>query len=458
MNKLLAKYFQINIKNNNFFFFYFLFFFLSYLCLTNSIIEIPFKTMPVKNIPKYKDIAISAPDYSQDLDLKMLNSEGNTNINSNYLFLTEIKVGSDEQTFNLLLDTGSYLLWVAKQGSIDTGTPKISRHFNPSSSTTIKNTYETFRITYGTGSCNGAYYYDNLKYINEKIYMKFGVAEKTDFGVDNCDGIIGLGHDYSNIEDLSLIHMLKKYEITDSLKFSFKFTDLNNGKLVLGEHKDFSSSKVHTCPLIIYKNLQKNIFWTCQVSGFGLKNSKTEITSSKSYDIIFDTGTNYIMLPLEYYNDIKDKLIDFGCETTYYSSQDHDLQLKCSNKNSLPEIRFTINGAILTMSQGLSFSRKRDSFYYSQFLFVENRFIIGSPFFLAFHTLFDKEKEMLLFYPEELNNIENEINVISIIALVVVVILLMLALGYLIYQCILWKKSKRQLQDLNNNNYNYNFL
>ena len=68
---------------------------------------------------------------------------------------------------------------MAKQGSIDTGTPKISRHFNPSSSTTIKNTYETFRITYGTGSCNGAYYYDNLKYINEKIYMKFGVAEKT---------------------------------------------------------------------------------------------------------------------------------------------------------------------------------------------------------------------------------------------------------------------------------------
>ena len=45
-------------------------------------------------------------------------------------------------------------------------------------------------INYGTGSCNGDFYTDNLYYINDKEFkMTFLVASNTNF--HSADGIIG---------------------------------------------------------------------------------------------------------------------------------------------------------------------------------------------------------------------------------------------------------------------------
>lgn len=111
------------------------------------------------------------------------------------------------QINNLILDTGSYITWVAQEGSKDAQT--ISHHFNPSSSNTcVKTTYYT-EIIYETGSCNGYFYTDNLYYINDKEFkMKFLVASNTNF--HSADGIIGLGRKYPILDDFSFIDMLNK--------------------------------------------------------------------------------------------------------------------------------------------------------------------------------------------------------------------------------------------------------
>ena len=354
---------------------------------------------------------------------------------------------------NLLLDTGSHLLWEAEEGCKQKGNIPIKNFYYPSKSTTKEKTSKTFSILYGTGSCQGFLYYDFTKYINNKKFkIKFGGANQTDFEVHDCDGIIGLAHDYTKDYDISFIHMLKKYSITDSTKFSFKFLDETSGKLVIGEHEDFSSSNAVTCPLKTLKG-DANLFWVCEVSGFGLKNSKEEIKSSNSYNIIFDTGTNFILLPIGYYYDMKDKLKNFGCTTTYKGK---DIQLVCSNYNNVPDFTFIINGNTLTLSKYNSYYQSTDLNYYSSVLFVkEERYIIGSPFFVAFHTLFDKDNEKLHFYPEKYSVIDKGSNISSIVALIVVIILLILLLAYLIYRYILWRRAKRELQDIPSHNYDY---
>ena len=178
--------------------FHFLYFMLFLISFTNCIIEIPIKKVKVEGIPKYKHIKIKESDeLFKNLNKTILIDDGSTILNSNTLFLGIVKVGSKGQQFNLVLDTGSSITWVAKAGSIDKH--RISHHLDPSSSTTSINTGTKFEQKYGTGYCKGFYYRDYFSYIGKNIFnIKFGVADETEFGVDRGDGIIGLSHDYKD--------------------------------------------------------------------------------------------------------------------------------------------------------------------------------------------------------------------------------------------------------------------
>ena len=46
-------------------------------------------------------------------------NEGKTILNTGILFLGNIKIGSNSQSFNLVFDTGSYIIWVPKLDSND---------------------------------------------------------------------------------------------------------------------------------------------------------------------------------------------------------------------------------------------------------------------------------------------------------------------------------------------------
>ena len=123
------------------------------------------------------------------------------------------------------------LIWYQTQALIFYGLPKLGsndiyklkNHYNPSDSKTSYFTDIHFIKRYGTTSCSGYYYIDNIKYINNKNFnLTFGVAEKTNFKIEDVDGIIGLGYDYYN-DNYSIIHKLNENNVTDSLSFSIKF-------------------------------------------------------------------------------------------------------------------------------------------------------------------------------------------------------------------------------------------
>jgi len=273
-------------------------------------------------------------------------------ISNEYLFIINVKIGSNKQEFNLLLDTGSFSTWVAEEGSKDAKT--INHHFNPSSSNTCKKTQIHTEINYVTGSCSGYYYIDNFYYINDKeLKMIFLVATSTDF--NSADGIIGLGRSVEFFGNSTFIDLLNKGGVTNSRLFSLKFS-INeseiNGALIIGKHDDFSKTNVTYCPLILDKSKG---FWECKISSFTMKNSGNEIKIQGNYDFIFDTGTNHIYLPFEYFSKIDSSLTKFNCHSITNEEQSI-FSIICSDGNLLPDFIFEINGNMLTIPSYFSFS------------------------------------------------------------------------------------------------------
>ena len=119
------------------------FFIVLILCFTSTIciIEIPLKSIEVKEVIKYNDIKIKKEEDSKDnFNQISFIDEGSTKISPSRLFLATIKISSSEQSFNLVLDTGSPYLWVAKQGSKNKAEKKtISNYFEPTSNSVNTN-------------------------------------------------------------------------------------------------------------------------------------------------------------------------------------------------------------------------------------------------------------------------------------------------------------------------------
>ena len=187
--------------------------FISIFLLFNSfstiicLIEIPIKLINSNIIPKYEgNLMINEiPPYLQNIIrnhninknystpkmLKIFSESGDIDIIPSYLLTIQVKLGSPNQEFSLILDTGSTITWVPIVNSNDSY--PIKNHYNPSNSLTSKKLNARFKIKYGTGSCNGNYYKDKMIYINNKQFdLSFGAAESTDFRVNGADGIIGL--------------------------------------------------------------------------------------------------------------------------------------------------------------------------------------------------------------------------------------------------------------------------
>ena len=425
---------------------FYLYIFLISTSYISCIIEIPLYPIEVKGIPKYKNISVSEQydTYSENNFISFA-EEGNTFMNANKLFIAKIKIGSREQIFNLLLDTGSSILWVARNDC--EGDNSITNEFNPATSTTAKNTGQYFSMKYGSGACNGYYYNDYMEYIPKKKFnMYFGVASRADFNVHNCDGIIGLSKNYDD-NRLSFIHMLKDYSNTDSLVFSIKFENNefipnSEGKMYIGEHDDFSKKEAVSISMEFYRN---KIFWALELSSFGLNNTRYYVQADYKINIIFDTGTNFIILPVNYLNGIKNRLKDFNCSLLQSGSS---YQLILDPRDEIPDLVFKFGRHNFTMPGKYAFYLSISGLYVSTITFdsTASTFIIGSPFFFVFHTLFDSDSDELKFYPLKGGKIQSEkrLSTVAIIFIVIGSVVFVVGLVLIIYFSVKKCKEKKQ--------------
>ena len=427
--------------------------------IINCLIEIPIEVInPINFSIKNKSSSKKLPSIFIE--------EGVTKINSQQLFLANIKIGSNSKTFRLILDTGSSITWVAdSEIQIDSNT-KILNTFDPKLSSSCQTLYEYFNIKYGTGSCSGYYYVDTIKYINNKEFkLKFGVAKMASFDFSEADGIIGLSRTSNDITT-SFISMLYNAKIIDSKLFSFKFASNNlyspMGKFFIGKHKDFSKKNAFSCDLL-NNNFGNLYYWTCELKSFGLENNYNRILSNFTVPIIFDTGTNFIFLPFKYLKDMEKDLKKFGCKIIEYEEEQKEsnfdknqmqYRLVCS-ANNLPQLLFVLGNTTFTIPNSLAFYYEGGLAYSYILFFLNNNeanpYIFGSSFFMTFHTLFNDEEKKLEFYPLDSKYlIKTKSYKIKYVFVIIIVISLYCIFFYMIYLFIKWKKEKKEKDEYQN--------
>ena len=375
---------------------------LSYFTFTNCLLKIPFKAIKINRNSKKIPLRDSKPNSEYEKDFRTLASidydYGLITLNKNYLFVTDLEIGTPEQSFNLILDTMTNVLWVARRSSDADG---ISNFYSPSSSSTSKNTNKPFSIDYVSGeSIKGNIYTDQLKYIGQSFNMKFLAATQVDITVDGADGVIGLGRYYED-EELSFLHILKKHNITNSTLFSILFEENieegATGELIFGKHSNFTGKNSVTFPLEKGSN-KTNANWNFTINGYSLKKDKNEINYDKSFNILLDTAHDDIILPYELLNDTLNILSEMDCEI---NDVDLGTNLKCLKNNTLPDLILKINGYDLKIPFNYTFTLNVIH-HYSTIVFSDKGYYsLGAPFFFAFHTLFDGEKDQIQVCPND---------------------------------------------------------
>ena len=435
----------------------------------HCLIEFPISQIRPNYIPKYPDFK---PDSKipEELLNKLIkkNSEfskkiysssdsGEMKIITNLLFVIDVEIGSSKQIFNLLLDTGSSTTWVPDVDSIDLY--PIIHHYDSSLSSSSSKIPETFEISYGSGYVKGNYFSDKMIYLyNKEFVMDFGVAERTNFIVNGADGILGLSRIYEDF-DKSFIHMICKGHVTNSKLFSVKLglntTNEKYGKFYIGKHEDFDKDDVVSCELRNDNYYEQN-YWACDIFSFSVdsKVNNKKYTSEQKISVIFDTGTNAIFLPYSYLKDMVNDLETIKCYPKKYSTLFQPVRYQLICTDDIPDFEINIGGHTFILP-GKYFFYYDKQLAYSDIYFQdssnseEDVFIIGSPFFVLFHVLFDAYSKELFFYPEIKGLIikGNWWNTKHIIIVILLIIIILSLIG-LIVGFIYWKRKNKYVNEL----------
>ncbi|OTB18062.1 hypothetical protein K445DRAFT_365066 [Daldinia sp. EC12] len=228
-----------------------------------------------------------------------------------------IGTGDNPQTVNVLLDTGSFELWV----NPDCGATNVHQycdefgHYDPALSPTSKNLNKTFKIQYGLGSASGTYHQDDVFISGAKLpSQQFGVSNASS---DVWFGILGLGHGKGHgvIEYESIVDSLAAQGYTDSKLFSLDLgaqpgpTSAITGEMVFGgvDTNKYAGNlaKVPTDPNDAHYVATLNSI-TLQVpsssSGSGSANAfsqniKAINDSNLPLQVVVDSGTTLSLLP-----------------------------------------------------------------------------------------------------------------------------------------------------------------
>ena len=346
------------------------------------------------------------------------NEDFNFTFNSYKLISCEIKFGSGLKPFTVIFDTGSIILWIPGKGCKTSSGKLLPITFDPSSSSTIKKTQDRFSIEYGTGYNQGDYYIDYINFANKKVSMKFGLAQIADFDVEEATGILGVSRGSSNNDDNVLIfNQLFSQKLINDKTFSlYKQPDKNTFTLYYdGYHENFTNDKIEgsrgSCDLVNSNNYYK-MLWGCNLDiiyfGKAKKNLDEDSCLVLEETIIFDTGTNFILLSnnLEKTFIKKMKLQPENCAISKEELGDF---IVCEDISNIPDINFIFNKKSYLLPKENLWSKYNIGdydFYFMNIVFQNfGMNIIGTQFFEIYHTAFNQDKKKLNFYNSNENYI-----------------------------------------------------
>jgi hypothetical protein len=459
----------------------------------NEIIEL--SLTKIENANLYPNIKYILPNNNQLENNQLVQVVGGTLLDLSKmkegLYTIKLSLGSSLQEFEVIVDTGSFLLWIPSE---ECKSCFSKNKFKTNSSQSLHKTQENMRLRYVSGSISGKVSHDKLKLGNLSIgKFKFLLSDNVEAPV-RVDGIVGFSRLYDRYsDDFSLIDSLKASGIIKRRIFSQKIDDkdFSGSKLVIGnlpseivnDYQNFSR-----CQTIKSNSMVKS-FWSCNLNKVLITENKIvnvldldqtsfnknviEITH-EPVPAIFDTGSNVIIAPYQYYEILKDKLFKTSLENKEcYNLKDvgGTMGFRCNNNvnfDTFPKLQFVFdnNNAYDLQTEDLFIRDAQEYMFRIIFSSVPgNGWLLGQPFLKQFFMVFDKDDDSVGFYHKEEGKImtmknamisisetidldvynSNNNNNSSIISTIIYYIIIYYAIGIsiLILIIIIWKiKSK----------------
>ena len=376
-----------------------------YNILSSGIIEVDFyKKKSVNPFSKSLNFLISDMKVFQE-SFPLINSPMDE-------MILHLCLGTPPQCFDVLVDSGSYHLWIRDLNN----TSSVGNKFDHKNSSTFVNLNIPMKIEYGTGHAEGEASSDVLTLGDKKLDKLNFILVHQDESNDGIDGILGLGNYYNNLEEknaleFSLIDQLYNNNQINSKIFTQKYTENGKGKMFIGDLPDeIKNDMGHygKCPTIKYTYYgELNPRWDCELKSFYFGDH----TSYNKYQehispVLFDTGTNIVLVPGKFFLQLQltyfKNLIESGqCDVTEDDSG--FFAFLCSPNvriRELPDINFSFGEWVITMKPADLFVRM--PFGFLQFMMIGNpnlnMWIFGEPILKKYHIVFDKTNDVIGFY------------------------------------------------------------
>jgi hypothetical protein len=386
--------------------------------------------------------------------------------NSDDQMVINLCLGTPKQCFNVLIDSGSFFLWVRDIYSFDASTS--GNKFDYKNSTTFENSKIPYLIKYGTGMATGEIVRDSLTLGNKQIDPLNFILVNNDESNQGIDGILGLGYYYDNLREknslqFSLIDQLYDNKLIKSKIFTQKYTSDKRGKMYIGDlPEEIQSDMDHygTCRTIKYSySGTLNPRWECSLKKMFYGNENVNGTSVKAINdpVLFDTGTNMILIPVKYLYYLKVTYFKDLVESdicTFEINSAQFIVVKCLPVEEvlrLPYLNFAFDDWIIRMRPRELFYKQPDGFVYFAITASNeiNIWIFGEPILKKFHVVFDKTNDVIGFYStRDLYKYDqpfpDDSTIILTVVLVIVAILLLLGFLYLVKW--FYKNRKKQLE------------
>lgn len=272
---------------------------------------------------------------------------------SNYAdsqYYGEIGLGTPEQKFNVIFDTGSSNLWVPSERIKEKEITEAHQLYDSSKSSTYESDGRKLSIRYGTGYMNGFLSRDKLS-VAGLVVSKQTFGEATDLPVDvfgsaKFDGILGMGFRKIAADSIETpFEAMVRQALVPEPIFSFYLnrdqTSSPGGELIFG---GVDQSRVSG--EISYTPLKEESYWLFEMDGVSVAGSPNTVHtgSSKSTKVtgkslaIADTGTSLIMGPMDVAQVINQRL------NATYDTAGGIFYLPNCELNDLPDIVLEISG------------------------------------------------------------------------------------------------------------------
>lgn len=280
-------------------------------------------------------------------NLDNLKSYGNPSIDlSNYKDLQYNGpglVGSHDEKFTFVYDTGSAWIWVSQVGC--EGCPPTEGRFDPTTSDTYVDAGERKQLNYGLGSVTGEVGYDHVSVPgSDPVTAKLITA---DTGKDNdgdlADGIIGLTPVTDDGADL-LVSKLAEAGVIDAEEFTVYIgKDGYDGSWIeFGTNHD-DQSEVTWVDLKKLPGTKDLIYWSTDFDQFTVRDDKVDLTYTST---IWDTGTSLIGF---YPQDLMKVITKLANGKQIYNVQDQFYAIECDGVSDIDSLDFTFNGHTISV-------------------------------------------------------------------------------------------------------------